>query len=79
MQFRRPPAAALYGRPPRGGRGLKFCFRENIVQNNESPSSRRAWIEIKVRLFSSSLTARRPPRGGRGLKLCGEVLGVLVV
>ena len=31
-----------------------------------SPSSRRAWIEIKLILKSSVLGMRRPPRGGRG-------------
>ena len=31
-----------------------------------SPSSRRAWIEIKSAVSCKSLTLRRPPRGGRG-------------
>ena len=33
-------------RPPRGGRGLKFSVPMLPVDFCESPSSRRAWIEI---------------------------------
>ena len=35
----------------------------------KSPSPRRAWIEIKVRVRVNNTAAqRRPPHGGRGLK-----------
>ncbi len=32
----------------------------------ESPSSRRAWIEINISFISGSRAFSRPPRGGRG-------------
>ena len=35
------------GRPPRGGRGLKCPVGYDLLQRPASPSSRRAWIEIK--------------------------------
>ena len=31
-----------------------------------SPSTRRAWIEIKTHAYARELTTRRPPPGGRG-------------
>ena len=33
---------------------------------NESPSSRRAWIEIISTATGDDLDDSRPPRGGRG-------------
>ena len=35
---------------------------------SRSPSSRRAWIEIKSERYYFDAAASRPPRGGRGLK-----------
>ena len=37
-----------------------------IAMSAKSPSSRRAWIEMKTRRRISSMAYRRPPRGGRG-------------
>ena len=37
---------AINGRPPRGGRGLKFGVLDLALIVQLSPSSRRAWIEI---------------------------------
>ena len=34
------------GRPPRGGRGLKFRSPPAVLRDPESPPSRGAWIEI---------------------------------
>ena len=39
-------SALLSGRPPRGGRGLKYVGNAALVTGVASPSSRRAWIEI---------------------------------
>src|SRR5699024_7223755 len=36
------------------------------VRLNASPSSRRAWVEIVMKTFSSLSCRSRPPRGGRG-------------
>ena len=33
---------------------------------NRSPSSRRAWIEMRLVMVNESRNAGRPPRGGRG-------------
>ena len=35
-------------------------------KTKQSPSSRRAWVEIELPFFPVSRGARRPPRGGRG-------------
>ena len=43
--------AAVVGRPPRGGRGLKFDALVVVGLEIESPSSRRAWIEISCYLL----------------------------
>ena len=57
------------GRPPHGGRGLK-CKDKNILSAmTESPSPRRAWIEMPSAHRGGAVRARRPPHGGRGLKL----------
>ena len=39
-------------RPPRGGRGLKFLAHLAQCKGQQSPSSRRAWIEILMRGMS---------------------------
>ena len=36
------------------------------VEDNKSPSSRRAWIEIRRRRLADCMEYSRPPRGGRG-------------
>ena len=40
--------SAVLGRPPHGGRGLKCYFWVDSHRNLQSPSARRAWIEIRV-------------------------------
>ena len=56
------------GRPPRGGRGLKSRPDMGAGNGKQSPSSRRAWIEIRIFACPHSSVLSRPPRGGRGLK-----------
>ena len=56
------------GRPPRGGRGLKFLRLSKRNHFPESPPSRGAWIEITGIPLLRIVVTRRPPRGGRGLK-----------
>ncbi len=47
LKFHDPGVGALLGRrPPRGGRGLKLHELGDLAGCLESPSSRRAWIEI---------------------------------
>jgi len=55
-------------RPPRGGRGLKCYVSFLLFGGRGSPSSRRAWIEIRRLWFATRALPCRPPRGGRGLK-----------
>ena len=45
-------------------RNLEMLFSK--LANGESPSSRRAWIEILSRSVRRSIALGRPPRGGRG-------------
>ena len=67
-------------RPPRGGRGLKWVNAERVISPPlESPSSRRAWIEICTRICQNLERVGRPPRGGRGLKFADLVLVVASV
>ena len=56
------------GRPPHGGRGLKFDFDDIARSDGRSPSPRRAWIEIPLSQIASVRLSGRPPHGGRGLK-----------
>ena len=56
------------GRPPHGGRGLKLLVGIAVRRSGESPSPRRAWIEIGISGETEPLKQRRPPHGGRGLK-----------
>ena len=47
MKFRGPSRRGLgAGRPPHGGRGLKFLFGVEKAQILRSPPARGAWIEI---------------------------------
>ena len=59
----------LESRPPHGGRGLKSQYRAATGIHEESPSPRRAWIEIPPLRRFSIYERSRPPHGGRGLKL----------
>ena len=56
------------GRPPRGGRGLKFILTLLPLAQIGSSPSRGTWIEIAPEDVTPEAVARRPPRGGRGLK-----------
>ena len=56
------------GRPPRGGRGLKYLRSPCRIVAARSSSSRRTWIEILVGVAAGAGIRSRPPRGGRGLK-----------
>ena len=38
----------------------------NAGEDDESPSSRRAWIEMHYRHYMDLKQKGRPPRGGRG-------------
>ena len=37
------------GRPPQGGRGLKYIILVMVMSHASSPSARRAWVEITSR------------------------------
>ena len=37
-----------------------------VMRINKSPSSRRAWIEIRTAERRTKMSSGRPPRGGRG-------------
>ena len=50
------PICYQNGRPPRGGRGLKFKMIENADSLEQSPSSRRAWIEMKTQYLPAPLS-----------------------
>ena len=39
---------------------------QHYASRRQSPSSRRAWIEISKRMRSERSASGRPPRGGRG-------------
>ena len=56
------------GRPPHGGRGLKFRGCGRSEEPKRSSSTWRTWIEIDsvYRFLPDNLP--RPPCGGRGLK-----------
>ena len=55
-------------RPPHGGRGLKCDRRLAAAARRQSPSTRRAWIEIFSKCGGKTRGGSRPPHGGRGLK-----------
>ena len=57
-----------HGRPPHGGRGLKYpvLYVADVVY--ESPPARGAWIEMRPAKGDRYGSVRRPPHGGRGLK-----------
>ena len=71
------PTAPASGRPPRGGRGLKYASKISIPEPGGRPP--RGGRGLKSRGGTSALknSSRRPPRGGRGLKsddcrVCGR-------
>ena len=49
-------------RPPHGGRGLKCLFRDNPSRQSQSPSPRRAWIEIAAVNSGNQSAASPSPR-----------------
>ena len=52
------------GRPPRGGRGLKYQPRGGCNRDFGSPPSRGAWIEILNTLVYFIMTLRVAPLAG---------------
>ena len=52
------------GRPPRGGRGLKFADCVAACKDIVSPPSRGAWIEIIVAALSMPRSEVAPLAGG---------------
>ena len=52
------------GRPPRGGRGLKYLRRDLAVSVIQSPPSRGAWIEIDPRDHEGGNNCVAPLAGG---------------
>ena len=55
-------------RLPHGRRGLKYHLSTHFLWFGKSPSTRKAWIEIRVSLVSLSPACSRLPHGRRGLK-----------
>ena len=51
------------GRPPRGGRGLKYNFATDYHATQRSPPSRGAWIEISGKAIGASTIESPPSRG----------------
>ena len=47
---------------------MKSLPRRLLRLGLESPSPRRAWIEIEAKVLGVTATPGRPPHGGRGLK-----------
>ena len=56
------------GRPPRGGRGLKYREDTDTPTPSQSPPSRGAWIEIDMVLFVKR-TAQSPPSRGAWIEI----------
>ena len=56
-------ARAACGRPPHGGRGLKYFVSHGLIIECESPPARGAWIEI-IRYNSSKRAYFVAPRTG---------------
>ena len=52
-----PDHFGIAGRSPRGGRGLKYSVGIEYADEIASLSSRRAWIEILVKITLSTRTA----------------------
>ena len=68
MLYAARPSNRQSGRPPHGGRGLKWSSDSNTLGVEVSPSPRRAWIEIREFELGRARIMGRPPHGGRGLK-----------
>ena len=57
-----------WGRPPRGGRGLKLRYVYGYTATSASPPSRGAWIEI-YRILHASLFDQSPPSRGAWIEI----------
>ena len=63
-----PPLPLRGGRPPCGGRGLKYAFLNESGLAAKSPPVWGAWVEILLLFGRLRAGPGRPPCGGRGLK-----------
>ena len=61
------PNLGGYGRPPHGGRGLKFITEPLITDQRSRPPHGGRGLKLFLRLWEEFLKGR-PPHGGRGLK-----------
>ena len=52
------------GRPPRGGRGLKYVLPDDLRPSPASPPSRGAWIEMSTTPPMKLARASPPLAGG---------------
>ena len=56
-------------RPPRGGRGLKYCIVDEPPQGVTSPPSRGAWIEIWRGAVRYTVHLESPPSRGAWIEI----------
>ena len=54
--------------PPCGGSGLKYIWTVSALEQSQSPSMRREWIEIRKYHSAHMRWPCLPPCGGSGLK-----------
>ena len=52
------------GRPPHGGRGLKYNVRQHTRETLKSPPTRGAWIEMFSQSFHRYFQSVAPHTGG---------------
>ena len=67
------------GRPPHGGRGLKFPSQPTGQTLRMSAPTRGPWIEIRYGEMINQIFGGRPPHGGRGLKCRLTVLSIIMI
>ena len=60
----------MEGRPPHGGRGLKFRAEPEVHRRERRPPHGGRGLKYFVFDREIMTNARRPPHGGRGLKWC---------
>ena len=59
-----PEGKIIEGRPPHGGRGLKYHFNPVSFLKASSPSPRRAWIEINKLINNTDINIVALPTEG---------------
>ena len=76
IQISNKSVLELYGRSPRGGRGLKWLLLHRRRMGRASLPSRGAWIEIALALSPRIWLPSLPSRGAWiEIKCCGHYQG----